>query len=89
MTIVEEEIKIEFEDITSRLEETRNSALEMRSSDEIGVQDSDLDSGYTEDLENMESSIFQFESFIDDIIQIMGEEIENLRTLVEKIDSTK
>ena len=89
MTIVEEEIKIEFEDITSRLEETRNSALEMRSSDGIGVQDSDLDSGYTEDLENMESSIFQFESFIDDIIQIMGEEIENLRTLVEKIDSTK
>jgi hypothetical protein len=88
MIEAENEIKIELEDIIGRLEETRNNALEMRNSDEMGMEEKDFDGVYADDLENMESSIFQFESFIDDIIQIIGEEIENLRNLVEKLDST-
>ena len=86
MTEREKEIKIELEDIISRLEESRNNAMETRESNEMGLQGGDFDFDYVEDAENVESALFEFNSLIDEMIQIMGEEIENLRNIVEKID---
>ena len=43
---------------------------------------------YEEDVESLEAAIFEFGNFIDGIIQLMGEEMENLRSLVEKVDRT-
>jgi len=86
MTKKQKEIKIEMEEIVSRLEETRNNALEMRESNEMGLHGSDFNGDYMEDAENVESALFEFGSFIDEIIQIIGEEIENLRNIIEKLD---
>jgi len=43
---------------------------------------------HEERVETMESAIFELQNFIDGIIQFVGEEIENLRSLVEKVDRT-
>lgn len=96
MTSRKEEIKTDLEEIISRLEETRNSALDMRESNEMGLQSRDYEEGYEEgyegnyeeDVESMEAVIFEFGGFIDGLIQLMGEEIENLRSLIEKVDRT-
>ena len=89
MTLKESEIKIDLEDIISRLAETRNNALEMRESNEMGLQFGDFESDYEEDMESMEAAIFEFGTFIDEIIQVIGEELDNLRNIVEKIDSAR
>jgi hypothetical protein len=41
---------------------------------------------YEEDMESLESAIFELQNFADGIIQFVGEEIENLRSLVEKVE---
>jgi hypothetical protein len=96
MLSIKEEIKTDLEEIISRLEETRYSALDMRESNEMGLQSRDYEAdydehyekNYEEDVESLESAIFELQSFIDGIIQFVGEEIENLRSLVEKVDRT-
>ncbi len=92
ITLKKEEIKTDLEEIINRLEETRNNALDMRESNDMGLQSRDYEGEYEErceeDVERMEAAIFAFGNFIDGIIQLMGEEIENLRSLVEKVDRT-
>ena len=94
MLSLKEEIKTDLEEIIGRLEETRNSALDMRESNEMGLQSRDYEAdydehheiNYEEDVESLESAIFELQNFADGIIQFVGEEIENLRSLVEKVD---
>jgi hypothetical protein len=96
MISIKEEIKTDLEEIINRLEEIRNSALDMRESHEIGLQSRDYEKDYDEhfeendeeDVESLEAAIFEFGIFVDGIIQLMGEEIEYLRSLVEKVDRT-
>lgn len=95
MILKKKEMKRDLEEIISRLEEIRNNALDMRESNEMGLQsrDHEIDydenyGNYEEDIESLEAAIFEFGNFIDGIIQVMGEEIENLRSLVEKVDRT-
>jgi hypothetical protein len=96
MLSIEEEIRTDLEEIIGRLEETRNSALDMRESNEVGLQSRDYEAdydehyenNYEEDVESLESAIFELQNFVDGIIQFVGEEIENLRNLVEKVDRT-
>ncbi len=96
MLSIEEEIKTDLEEIINRLEETRNSALDMRESNEMGLQSRDYDADYDEhyannseeDVESLESSLFELQNLVDGIIQFVGEEIENLRNLVEKVERT-
>lgn len=54
MITKENEIKLELEDIFIRLEETRNNGLEMRDSNEIGLEFGDFGDTYTEDMEGLE-----------------------------------
>ena len=64
--------------------------------DEMGLQSMDYEANYVEyyennceeDVESMGSAIFELQNFVDAIIQFVGEEIENLRSLVEKVDRT-
>jgi hypothetical protein len=96
MISIKEEIKTDLEEIIGRLEETRYGALDMRESNEMGLQSRDYEAdydehyekNYEEDVESLESVIFELQSFVDEIIQFVGEEIENLRSLVEKVDRT-
>ena len=96
MLSLKEEIKTDLEEIIGRLEETRNSALDMRESNEMGLQSRDYEADYDEhyeknfeeDMESLESAIFELQNFADGIIQFVGEEIENLRSLIEKVDRT-
>jgi hypothetical protein len=96
MLSIKEEIKTDLEEIIGRLEETRFSALDMREANEVGVPSRDYEAdydehyemNYEEHVETMESAIFELQNFIDGIIQFVGEKIENLRSLIEKVDRT-
>ena len=89
MVTKEKEIKLELEEIIIRLEETRNNALEMRESNEMGLQVNEFNGNYEEDMESVESAFFEFGNFIDEIIQVISEELDNLRNLLERMDGPK
>jgi hypothetical protein len=88
MTIKKKEIIKALEDTINRLEETLTSATFMSESDEIEFKGDNFNSfvDVTEDIEGAEAALMIAESRIGEMAQILSEEIENLRTLIEKIE---
>lgn len=86
MAIEREDIVNGLEEIILRLEETRNDALEFRDSSDMGFHDSGFDSEMSEVMERAEAAFFEAGNCIDELIQVIGEEIDNLRGIVANLE---
>ena len=76
----------EIEGIIDRLEEARSNALVVGGDlSEMGFRGSDLDSDIIDDIEGAEAALLVAENRLDQVIQVMDEEIDNLRKLIEAI----
>jgi len=75
-----------LEEILLRLEEARNDTLDFRESSDMGFHDSGFDSEVSEVMERAEASVFEAGNCIDELIQVIGEEIENLRAIVANLE---
>jgi hypothetical protein len=69
----------DLEDVILRLEEARDDALEFRDSSDMGLDNSGFESDMPEVMEHAEAAFFGSNNCIDGLIQVIGEEIDNLR----------
>lgn len=88
MASIKKELAREMEGIIDRLDEVRSSALLISDVDETDFQDADLNGDMTMggDIEGPEAALLVAENRIDELAQSMGEEIENLRRLLEILE---
>ncbi|MFC1533516.1 hypothetical protein ACFL7M_09160 [Thermodesulfobacteriota bacterium] len=85
MTTKKDEIIKALEDSIIRLEEVFTSVALISDTDGIEIKgDSPLD--VADDIEGAEAALMIAESRIEEMTQVLGEAIENLRTLMEKIE---
>jgi hypothetical protein len=72
--------------IIDRLDEARISALQTRDLDDVGFESGDLDSDVADDADRMEAAVLQYENKMYDLTQVLGEELDNLRGLLEALE---
>jgi hypothetical protein len=82
----EKELAIEIEGIIERLEEARSKTLMIRDLSEMDLQTSSLDPEISEEIEGMEAALLIAENKMDEVEQVIGEEIDNLRGILESIE---
>lgn len=80
------ELAREMEGIIDRLDEARRNALLIGDISDTDFQDSDIDAEMAEEIEGTDAALFIAENRIDELAQVMGEEIENLRRLLETME---
>jgi hypothetical protein len=88
MASIKKELAREMESIIDRLDDVRSSALLINDVDETDFQDADLngDMAMGGDIEGPEAALLVAENRIEELAQSMGEEIENLRRLLEILE---
>ena len=82
MTANINDISNKLEESINRLEEARNTLLMIMESFGTDIISNDFDSN----IENLEGSLFETESRLDEVAQLLGEEIDNLRGIHEKLE---
>jgi len=80
------ELAVEIEGIIDRLEEARSKTIMIRDLDEMDLESSGLDSEIDEEAEGMEAALLIAGNKMDEVEQAIGEEIDNLRSLLESIE---
>ena len=80
---------MELEAIISSLEDARDNAIELLGSQDVGLQGDDLDANVAHDIEGAESAFLVAEQQIEVMTQAMSEEIDNLRSLLKKIQEDR
>ena len=86
MALKKEGITMELEAIIISLEDARDNAIELLGSQDVGLQGNDLDAEVAHDIEGAESAFLVAEQQIEKMTQAVSEEIENLRSLLIKIE---
>jgi hypothetical protein len=86
MALKKEGITMELEAIISSLEDARDNAIELLGSQNVGLQGDDLDADVAHDIEGAESAFLVAEQQIEEMTQAVSEEIDNLRSLLIKIE---
>jgi len=77
---------MELEGIIGRLEDARDNAIELLGSQDVGLQGDDLDADVVHDIVGAESAFLVAEQQIEEMTQAVNEEIDNLRSLLKKIE---
>lgn len=75
-----------MEGIIKRLDEARSDVLLTGDLSETDFQDSDIYADMAEGIEGVDAALIVAENRIEEFAQLMGEEIENLRRLLETIE---
>lgn len=86
MSLNEKELAREIEGIIERLEEARSKTLMILDLGEVDLQSSSMDSEISEEIEGMEAALLIAENKMDEVEQVIGEEIDNLRFILESIE---
>ena len=86
MALKNKGITMELEGIISRLEDARDNAIELLGSQNVGLQGDDLDADVVHDIVGAESAFLVAEQQIEEMTQAVNEEIDNLRSLLKKIE---
>ena len=86
MALKKEGITMELEAIIISLEDARDNAIELLGSQDVGLQGNDLDAEVAHDIEGAESAFLVAEQQIEEMTQAVSEEIDNLRSLLIKIE---
>mgnify|MGYP000541348252 CR=1 FL=1 len=88
MALKKEGITMELEAIIISLEDARDNAIELLGSQDVGLQGNDLDADVAHDIEGAESAFLVAEQQIEKMTQAVSEEIDNLRSLLIKIEES-
>jgi hypothetical protein len=86
VSLNEKELAREIEGIIERLEEARSKTLMILDLGEVDLQSSSMDSEISEEIEGMEAALLIAENKMDEVEQVIGEEIDNLRFILESIE---
>jgi hypothetical protein len=86
MAMEKEDIVKDLEDVILRLEEARSDAMEFRVSNDMGLHDAGFESDMPEMMERAEAAVFEAGNCIDELIQIIGEEIDNLHGIEANLE---
>ena len=73
-----------LEGIIDRLDEARSSAL--LSSGSVDFESVELDPDISDDADTIEAAVLEYEGRMDELTQVLGEEIDNLRRLLENLE---
>jgi hypothetical protein len=86
MALKEEVFAKALEGIIDRLDEAKTNALIPRDTSSADFEGIDEGNNRKGDTEEIEEAIFELESRIDELTQVMEEEIDNLRTVLENLE---
>ncbi len=86
MAIKKTELAKILEGIAERLDEVVTETPMIDVDDEVGYREMDYDIDIDDDTERIELELFNVETRLDEIKQVLSEEIENIRRLVEVLE---
>jgi hypothetical protein len=86
MAVKKTELARELEGAIERLDEARSNALLTGDLSGTDFLDSDIDADMAEGIEGVDAALIVAENRIEEFAQVMAEEIENLRRLLETIE---
>ena len=86
MALKEEVFAKALEGVIDRLDEARSNALLPRDTSSADFEGIDLDNDVKGDTEEIEAAFFELENRIDELAQVMEEEIDNLRMVLESLE---
>lgn len=89
MALKNKGITMELEGIISRLEDARDNTIDLIGSQDVELQGDDLDADVAHDIEGAESAFLVAEQQIEEMTQAVNEEIDNLRSLLKKIEEKR
>jgi hypothetical protein len=84
MVLKQEVLAEVLEGIIDRLDEARSSAL--LSGGSVDFESVELDPDISDDTDTIEAAVLEYESRMDELTQVLGEEIDNLRRLLENLE---
>jgi hypothetical protein len=85
----EEAITKVLNSIIDSLEEARSSALGVGESDDFYIETNNIDSDVADYIEGPDSALVVLESRINYLVDVISEEIDNLRNLIETLKELK
>lgn len=86
MTFKKEKLIKELEGSVNRLEQVRSNTLELHDSRDAHLESIEAFAEVLAEIDGIEAALLIAESRIDELAQVLGEEIDNLRKLIEKIE---
>jgi hypothetical protein len=75
--------------IIDSLEEARSSALGIGESDDVYIEKNEIDSDVADYMDGPDSALVVLESRITYLVDVISEEIDNLRSLMETLKGLK
>jgi hypothetical protein len=78
-----------LEEIIDRLDEARSDALITRDADSLDLEAIELDDDMSANADSIENAVLEYEGRIDELTQVLGEEIDNLRRLLENMEEDR
>jgi hypothetical protein len=86
MALKKEEFIRSLEGIIERLEQARSDALIIQDAHDVGIRSNDPDPvEVAEEIQGAEAALLVAGSLIDKLAHVLGEEINSLRNLLEKV----
>ncbi|MGD8228248.1 MAG: hypothetical protein PVH82_13230 [Desulfobacteraceae bacterium] len=86
MTLKKELLVKELEDSANRLEQARSNTAELHHWGDARLEGIDPFAEVPAEIDGIEAALLVAQSRIDELAQLLGEEIDNLRHLIEKIE---
>lgn len=86
MTLKKEALIKELEESVNRLEQTRNNTLRIHDSGDERLESIAAFAEVSAEIDGIEAALLTAQSLIDELAQILDEEIDNLRGLLQKIE---
>jgi exonuclease VII small subunit len=76
----------ELEESVNRLEQARSNLIDLHDSGDAHLESIEAFAEVSAEIDGIEAALLIAESRIDELAQILGEEIDDLRKLIEKIE---
>ena len=76
----------DLEGIIDRLDEARSDALITRDTDSVDFEALELNDDISANADSIETAVLEYEGRIDELTQVLDEEIDNLRRLLESME---
>jgi hypothetical protein len=86
MNLNKETLIKDLEESVNRLEQARSNIIELHDSRNAHLESIEAFAEVSAEIDGIGAALLIDETRIDELTQVLGEEIDNLRELIEKID---
>ena len=86
MNLNKETLIKDLEESVNRLEQARSNIIELHDSRNAHLESIEAFAEVSAEIDSIGAALLIDETRIDELTQVLGEEIDNLRELIEKID---